>query len=256
MRLIKASSRFLLAYLTAAAVGIGPFAADEAISADPPPVIVWSTKPASYELHLQRRHRNALFRPARQQVTSDELARAKARDKKDIEEVTVRFALLSERIIQSPDVVEFPVIASLRKEIEELNMLAITVGGPADDLVPALEALRTSIVESAVRGLRDHPDLRKRLEIAEAAYREARNLAHPILLQTIRKDGPIPLEDLLPRILLEDEDTIRAIVSVMPPSPSMLQEASTMATEALARGYPYDKLKRKLEILRSVTPSK
>lgn len=235
-----------------AALAVGLIVGAEATAQDTGSPLSWSPNAASFEQHLQRRYGNALFPPQGQRVTLEELAVARARDQRDVEEISTRFQSLLERILQSPNFVQLSHANALREEVDELIERAVSVGGSADDLVPKLEGLRSSLLESMKQTAEHDPDAREGRGVLLpwcSAFHE------PVVLQIARKDGPIPPEDLVPRILSEDRSTIRAVASAMPPAARelLLQEAQIIAKEARQRGYPAAKLEPKLETLRAVS---
>src|SRR5690606_35001054 len=108
------------------------------------------------------------------------------------------------------------------------------------DLVPELRKARSTLIDAMRQTVEGNAEARAALEKAEAFYHEGSQRLHPLLLQISRKDGPIPAEDIAPRVLSEDLETIRAVVSGMPDAARLpfREEAESVAASAVVRGYP------------------
>src|SRR5690606_22603854 len=125
-----------------------------------------SADPASFELHLRRRHQNALFPPARQVVTVEELSAAQERDRDEVEQVKVRFRALLQQTLDSPDFVDFSSANALRGSVDALIESALTVGGSASDLVPELRKARSTLIDAMRQTVEGNAEARAALEKA------------------------------------------------------------------------------------------
>lgn len=180
---------------------------------------VWSDNPGAFEQHLIRRYKNPLFPKARREITQVELAEARERDNRDYEELNDRLIRLvedMELVFDYSGSIVSSTMIKFRKRIDDLTQDAMGVGGQANDIAKKAKELRKGLISDLAKGMSGNQDAQRTLEEAERFYHEGKaKFEIPFMAQFVRKDGPIPADEFVPALLMEQPNYIARTIARM-----------------------------------------
>jgi hypothetical protein len=172
----------------------------------------WSESPGAFEQQLKRRHNNLLFPKERRTITQADIDAAAERDRADYEVVKGRLQVIAADLSKLPERITAPTLNPFRQRTEDLIQDAAGVGGNAADIAARSKELRRTLVSSWEMVLSEGSEERKELNAIEKFYHEKVAMFEvPFFAQMLRKDGPIPDDDIVPALLSEDCDTIALV---------------------------------------------
>jgi hypothetical protein len=220
--------------------------------------IQWSQNPGCFERCLQIRHNNPLFPAARRQIEQRELLAARERDREERKVLQAEMTRQIEELSSFPQPMAFKQLNGYRMRIEALIQRASEIGSSVEDHRAALWQFWESIVKDTEASV-------ALWEVgADAALERAREM-HRIskerhirygnfaLAQLVRKDSPVPQEELPAFILSHDPDTIRQVMSDYDPEPKAAIGGfyESLLRTAQAEGLPIAEAEEKLKALRA-----
>ncbi len=176
--------------------------------------MAWSARPGCFERHLQIRYNNPIFPERFRSVTEQELAEAQAKDSENAHKFQAQFVALLKDVSASEDVVPYKDISPLRQRIDELLDKASELGESVTEATTKLKELRelmtdTSYETFAGGNLKEVYDA---LQDAEQFNRSGREVFRNPFIAQLRH---IPAEELVPRLLSEDAETIRTAMRAL-----------------------------------------
>ncbi len=164
--------------------------------------ISFSSNPGCFERHLQRRYKNLLFPPDRQEVSNDELKEARQKDKQDKIELVKSHIL----VIKNNSLNEFSTADEHIKYLKELDLILkreAEVGGINKEV--SLQALVLQLIETINSRFPEYSETITKVQALSYLERI------PIMAQLNRPDTPIRKNEELASMLSEDLKTIEAI---------------------------------------------
>ena len=169
----------------------------------------WSDNPGAYEWHLQRRHDNPLFPLERRAITQIDVDSARERDIADTRALAQRRRALFEAISELGGEQPWGVFEAARKELDELIERAVGIGGPASEEVKVIQGLRKLVTESMRKMAAANINLTQKFEDAERFNNQyVTTFLIPFAAQMSREGSPIPSDELVPSLLMEEPETI------------------------------------------------
>lgn len=213
----------------------------------------WSENPGAFEQHLQRRYRNPLFPPIRRIVTQADINKARLRDYQDYEALNARMILLAQDILQFPDHVSSSQVNALRERMDELIQDAMGAGGLAYEITLEVKKIRQTLIQSWRGVVAGNAETLRALDEAEQFWHANAPLFHvAFIAEMLRKDGPIPAEDVVPALLSEQPETIATVMSWFedPRKKAIVQtDAASILKSVMNSGTTIDRLDEKVQAL-------
>jgi hypothetical protein len=170
---------------------------------------LWSTHPGGYERHLQRRWNNPLFPPERRKVTAADVYHAWIKDSAAMDELEAK---VNTFLKAQPD--DLPLnwtewCNDTRAKVDELLDEPYKIGGNIGEIVSTLQYVRSRAIATWKAGLASDQKALEALEHAEEEMKKWEWLRNDFVQQSTNPDY-IPLDDLLPALLSEPAENIRA----------------------------------------------
>lgn len=169
----------------------------------------WREDPSCFERHLQRRFRNALFPLERQNITSNDLREARARDDREATEAMERVISAFQRDLAGKTAT-LQQISDVRDHMARLVLEAARVGGASGrEIALAVHKLWNAICEdlNAAIGTTDEQiSAIARLRVNNdplGLYRRFQFFA-----QMVRPDSPIRPDEIAISLILEHPETL------------------------------------------------
>jgi hypothetical protein len=213
----------------------------------------WNENPGAFERHLQRRHKNVLFPPNRRTVTQGDINTARLRDHQDYEELKARAIRFTEDILKLPDHIASSQVNALRERMDELIRDAMGVGGRAYEIALEVKKIRQTLIQSWRGAVAGNAEALRALDEADQFWHANAPLFHiPFIREMLRKDGPIPAEDVVPALLSEQPETIATVMSWFkdPRKKAIVQaEAASILKSVMNSGATIDRLDEKVQAL-------
>jgi hypothetical protein len=169
------------------------------------PHLEWESNPGFYERQLQRRHHNVFFPPHKQRVSQHDLYIARQLDEKERNSFWKEWKEFSEEVLKSIDGQNLNLIYALMEK-------AVSIGldnGTVEHLHKMYQAVLIELQEF----LNGDPTALKTLESAEQErWADKWMILNPAMAQIRRLPDKA---DVLPMLLSEDTETIRAAMEVL-----------------------------------------
>lgn len=204
--------------------------------------LVWSVNPGAFELHLRRRYNNLLFLENRRNVVQSDIDAARTRDILDAKMLDQEQRTLFEEFLLVDEAVG---TQQIREKVDTLIETAFGIGGPADEILAELQKLREVITNTSRKSFAEHSELLAKLEDAEQAHKSyMAEFFVPFLAQMSRKDSPIPADEIVPSLLMQEPNTIRVVMRWADANfrQVLRNEAVSLLREALQQGWPVDRM--------------
>jgi len=208
-------------------------------SSGQPVTLVWLQACGSFERQLQRRHNNPLFAKAKRTVTTAELTEARSQDIRD----QLQLREDSSKILdyfsdEGGSRMTFTQLDKIRDALGKLIIQAASIGELAR---PERQRLRAAY-DVLVASTRDACPARHKPELEAALVKYEGYLkafANDFVAQFNRKDTLILADGLVASLLVEDVETVRIMVSLMPENEriAMAKAAESMIEDARKEGY-------------------
>lgn len=204
--------------------------------------LIWSNNPGAFEQHLRRRNNNLLFSVSRRGVVQSDINDARSRDVLDVMRLDKEQRKLFEEFLLKDDAID---TEQIRQSVDTLIEMAFGIGGPADEMLAELQKLREVITNTSRKAFAGHSELLAKLEGAEQSYKNyMTKFFVPFLAQMGRKDGPIPADEIVPSLLMQDPETIRVVMSQFEADfrEVLRRQAISLLQETVQQGWPVDRI--------------
>jgi hypothetical protein len=174
----------------------------------------WSAKPGCFERQLQRQYKNCLLPTELQVVTQTQVDDARLRDNEEATSFRADLIGLASSVVvarKNPETTLLSLFHML-KQLHNLQIRAIQLGGDLTreeaDLLLLRDQLENDILEMA-------PDQITRLHEIRRFHETRQEIRSRFAAQVTRPDSPITADRMIPALLAEDVETIRAFAAVM-----------------------------------------
>jgi hypothetical protein len=194
---------------------------------------VFSANPGCWERHLQRKAGNPLFSDAERQVSQAQVDAARRKDREEAEAFEEAFRALVKEAMELPPRADSAVILSLKERTDKLYECCAGLGGDLRAHLDGLKRLAGIIMRAVWEGAGDDAKARwelEREENARALHFEL--LRHPVVADLLRPDSPIAPQQLVPVLLCEREEALRAVLALF--DEVQLAELRSQAREMLS----------------------
>jgi hypothetical protein len=165
----------------------------------------WSDSPGCFERHLQRRFQNSLFRKERRDVSQGDLFEAKDKDQKEAEEYIKQSTDFISKSTKLGKLNLLEVTRYVQEGLDPLIEKGIGISGNALINVDVLSNIEKAMLEQMDKLSPDGEQLVEKIRSLNALER------NPYLIQSNRKDSPIPKNEAVSTLLCEDLNTIRTM---------------------------------------------
>jgi ribosome-associated toxin RatA of RatAB toxin-antitoxin module len=174
----------------------------------------WRPNPGAFERHLQLRYNNPIFPSRFRLVTIQEIEEARDKDDHNADQFNNIYAALLQEVSRYPDIIPFEQVSQIRDRIDKLLDLAATVGNSVAEQTNRLRELREMITTTSYEKLaeQEHKEAYTKLQQAEQFNRSGRDTFRNPFVAQIRQ---IPAEELIPRLLSEDVETISGAMKAL-----------------------------------------
>ncbi len=175
--------------------------------------LVFSANPGCWERHLRRKAGNPLFAAAEREVCQAEVDRARLKDEAEAEAFQAAFRTLVKEAMDLPPRADSEVILALKERTDELYERCASLGGSHTSHLDGLRRLAGIIMRAVWEGAGE--DARARWELEREEHARALHyqmLQHAVVADLLRPDSPIAPKELVPVLLGEQEDALRAVL--------------------------------------------
>lgn len=175
----------------------------------------FSTYPGCWERYLQRKYQNPLFIDQQRQITQHAVDEARTRDVAERKQFYQSFQSLLEDVAQLQARVETEVILRFKEQVDSLYEQCSQLGGDVSQEKSGLRKLSALIMDSIWAVGIENPELAEQLR-KESVAREAQYalLDYPFIAHLLRTESPMKDEDIVPILLSENEEVLRATMSL------------------------------------------
>lgn len=204
--------------------------------------LIWSDNPGAFEQYLRRRYSNLLFLESRRNVVQSDIDAARTRDILDAKMLDQEQRTLFEEFLLIDEAVG---TLQIRENVDTLIEAALGIGGPADEILAGLQKLREIIINTSRKSFAGHSELLAKLEDAEQSHKSyMAEFFVPFLAQMGRQDGPIPADEIVPSLLMQEPNTIRIVLRGFDADFRQIisREAISLLQEAIQQGLPVDRI--------------
>jgi hypothetical protein len=179
-------------------------------------MLLFSAQPGCREAHLERRYKNPLFPEEARRVTQQQINTARQADEAETSAFQEDFRALLNDVATLTAHVESEIILKLKERIERLYEVRAGLPGDFSQERKGLERLNSLIMDQIKKGAADDPHAQEQLKREETARAfHWHLLRQPLVAHLLRPNTPIPPEDLVPTLLSEDEESIRAVMTLL-----------------------------------------
>lgn len=181
-------------------------------------MIAFLDHPGVRERHLQRRHHNPLFPPARRTVSAAELQQARSDDHAELEAFHQQFQALLERAVALKPNEESEVVLKLKADLDQAYALACGLPGDLTQLKIGIQKLISVTMNAIWQGAGNDPLAHQELtheEEARAAH--FAHLRYPLMAALVRPDSPIDNDELVPSLLSAEPTELQAALWLFAP---------------------------------------
>jgi hypothetical protein len=177
--------------------------------------LLFSQRPGRRERHLLRKRNNPLFSDQEQRISSSDLQQAQRLDHEELVEFIGGFRTLIHETVNLQPNEDSGVILEIKQRLDRAYEQA---SGLADDQTETQDAIRKLllvIMSTVAAGAGDDPHAKQELE-QEKRARDAHFelLQHPIVADLLNPDSPIAQHELVPTLLSESADGLRAALEL------------------------------------------
>ncbi|GAB6044245.1 hypothetical protein [Endothiovibrio diazotrophicus] len=178
----------------------------------------FSDHPGSHERQLRRRAGNLLFDVARRRVTQGDVDRARALDQQEAQAFLEQFRALVQRAVELKPNEESQVILELKAQLDRAYVECTAMAGEHRSILDALRKLIEVVMQAVRAAAGDDPKARAELDDEERARRaQFELLGHPLVADLMRPDTTIEAQELVPTLLSESREAIRAALWLFEP---------------------------------------
>jgi len=177
--------------------------------------IAFSTQPGCRERQLQLRRDNPLFPPQLRRVTAEDIRTAQQQDRDEHTHLREQFTTLLNEAAALPAEADSELILNLKARIDPLYDQCASFGPAFDKLRGALDQLY-QVIAMAIRKAAGADPLAQRELDEEDAARQTHTalLCYPLVATLLRPEDIIGEEELVPTLLSQDEDALRAALQL------------------------------------------
>lgn len=214
----------------------------------------FSPKPGRWERHLRRRYGNALFSAQAQHVSQDAVKEARQRDERELHHFSEDFQSLAREVMALPAQAESDVVLKLKERIDRLYEESAGLGGDLSHEKQALKRLSAAIMRAIRAQVGIDPLAHSELEQEEAARAmHYQMLDHILVADLLHPGSPIPQEDLVPALLSEEENGLRAALALFDDAQrrELAAAARELLTERQAQGLDLPQALARLAVIKS-----
>jgi hypothetical protein len=184
--------------------------------------LIWSQNPGCFERHLQHKSGNPLFPLEARTVTQEQIDHARTRDLLEAEELRQRFLSMGKAL-------------DVRQGLDDALSRAAEVGGPLCEDVPEFVELYEAAVHDILASLHDNHDLDQQLRLGSAFSEEGRRKFNGSFVAQLRRaDTPIRASEVIPSLLSETPETLRAMMEILSGYPESVAALRASASQLIA----------------------
>lgn len=176
--------------------------------------LYFSEAPGAWERHLQRQHNNPLFAHC-EAVTQTAVNDAQRKDEGERVAFATSFNDLLEKAVALQPQEESDVILKLKSDIDKLYEDCAGLGGDFAAQKEGLKKLNELIMQAIWKSADHNEQAQSELEKETVARKmHFALLEYPLIAHLLRPESPISQMDLVPTLLTEEENSVRAAMSM------------------------------------------
>lgn len=178
----------------------------------------FSDLPGAYERHLQRKQDNPLFPQEQQHPDQTALDQARMKDQQDLQAFMENFQDTLKQTAGLLGSVESDVVLDLKQNLERLYVTSASLSHDMNQIHEALLKLLNVCMLTIRKGAADDPVALKKLDEEQQARQIYFALLEtPLVADLLRGDDVISESDLIPCMLSESEEGLKAVMDLFEP---------------------------------------
>ncbi len=192
----------------------------------------FSSMPGARERHLKRQYKNPLFTSEHREFDERRISGARYMDEKERDEFLASFHTLLGKVAELKPNEGSEVMLELKSQLDQSYEQCSGLMGEQDSEKEAIVKLVSVIMTSVRHGAEGDPQAEQNLDEEELARNtHFQLLQHPLVADLLRLHSPIAQDQLIPTLLSESEEAIRAAFHLFDKDHQML--ICKQATELL-----------------------
>ncbi len=171
----------------------------------------FSPEPGPHERQLRRKYQNPLFAPAGDQLTQQAVNAARQEDLVALQTYLQDFHALLQQAVDLKPNTDSEIILDLKERLDQCYTQCCAMPGEHEDIKTAINKLLQVIMQAVRQGAANDPVALGKLDEEETARRMHQALhVHPLIVDLLLADSPIEESELLPTLLSEPTEAVRA----------------------------------------------
>jgi hypothetical protein len=173
--------------------------------------LIFSSTPGARERHLQRQYQNPLFTAEQREFNEQRLSGARYMDEKEQDEFLETFHALLGKVAELKQNEGSEIMLELKSQLDQSYEQCSGLMGDHQSEKEAIVKLVSVIMTSIRQGATGDAEAEQNLNEEELARNtHFQLLQFPLVADLLRSRSPIAQDQLVPTLLTESEDTIRA----------------------------------------------
>lgn len=171
----------------------------------------FSPEPGPHERQLRRKYQNPLFAPTGERLTQQTVNAARQEDLAALQTFLQDFHTLIQEAVDLKPSTDSEIILALKERLDQCYTRCCAMPGDHEDIKTAINKLLQVIMQAVRQGAANDPVALGKLDDEEAARRMHQALhVHSLIVDLLLPDSPIEESELLPTLLSEPAEAVRA----------------------------------------------
>jgi len=163
------------------------------------------------ERQLRRKYQNPLFSPVGDRITQQDVDAARQEDQAALQQFLLDFRSLIQEAVDLKPNTDSEIILDLKERLDQCYTRCCAMPGENEKIKTAIDNLIQVIMQAIRQGAANDPVALGKLDDEDAARRMHQALhVHMLIVDLLLADSPIEEADLLPSLLSETVEAVRA----------------------------------------------